>query len=86
MMNSYSTHNDVTALEFGCCRSKKQEEAEKTAGAPGVAIAEPVLNEPRNPTSTPLQPHFNHIDTSKTTLNNTTKKEKTTTIKERITT
>jgi hypothetical protein len=30
MMNSYSTHNHVTALEFGCCRSKKQEEAEKT--------------------------------------------------------
>jgi hypothetical protein len=75
-MNSYSTHNDVAALEFGCCRSKKQEEAEKTAGAPGVAIAEPALNEPRNPTSTPLQPHFNHIDTSKTTLKNTTKKRK----------
>jgi hypothetical protein len=70
MMNSYSTHNDVNALEFGCCRSKIQEEAEKTAGAPGVAIAKPVLTN----RATPLQPHFNHIDTSKPTLKTQRKK------------
>jgi hypothetical protein len=28
-MNSYSTHNDVTALEFCCCRRKNKKERKK---------------------------------------------------------
>jgi hypothetical protein len=70
-MNSYSTHNDVTALYFCCCRRQKQQEEEKPAGAPeaagGFGIAERALNDPRNLTST------NHDTSKRTSKNHNTK-------------
>jgi hypothetical protein len=65
-MNSYLTHNDVTALEFCCCGGEKQENSGRAGSNRGASfgtrlgIAERALNDPRNLTST-------NSDTSKTT-------------------
>jgi hypothetical protein len=62
---------------------EKQEEAEARCGDRGAQLApEPSARLTNRATS--LQPHFNHCDTSKTTLTITTKREKRTTIKEVI--
>jgi hypothetical protein len=61
-MNSYSTHNDVTSLEFCCCSRKnkkkrrKQRARDRGSLIARLGIAEPALNEPRNLTSTSPQP------------------------------
>jgi hypothetical protein len=67
-MNSYSTHNDVTAFGFCCCRKKTRKRAEKREGASlatGVRLG--ALNEARNLTST-------NSDTSKRIGKTTTQK------------
>jgi hypothetical protein len=56
-MDSYSTHNDVTALEFCCRRKNKQKRRKQRARLDTrLGIAERALNDPRNLTSTTLQP------------------------------
>jgi hypothetical protein len=73
-MNSYSTHNDFTAVEFCCCRRKNKKKRRKqrvrrkrqgSSQTPGLGIAERALNDPRNLTST-------NGDTSKRTRKITT--------------
>jgi hypothetical protein len=79
-MNSSSTHNDVTALEFCCCCRRKTKKKRRRAVAQ-LGIAERALDEPRNLTSTSLQPP-RHLNSNIKNHNN--KIEKRTTIKEGI--
>jgi hypothetical protein len=64
IMSSFSTDNDVTALEFGCC-TRKNKKKRRRAVATGLALE---LADQRRT----AQPHFNHSDTSKTIFKITT--------------
>jgi hypothetical protein len=64
IMSSFSTDNDVTALEFGCC-TRKNKKKRRRAVATGLALQladqRRALNEPRNLTSTTATPQKQYL-------------------------
>jgi hypothetical protein len=73
-MNSYLTHNEVTALEFGCCSRKNKEKRRKQqARLPRQGLINHPIGARLTNRATSLQPQFNSSDTAKTTLKIRTK-------------